>query len=693
MLTLQADFKLTPETIKSPNLCSHFTDSDLTTIGAECSRGYQADLLSRRDWQARNEAGMNLALQVAESKSFPWQDCSNVKFPLITIAALQSHARMYPALVTESDLVKTKIWDADPQGVLHATGERISATMTWQLTEEDTAWVGQTDQQLLNLSIVGTNYKKSRYSSALRHNVSELVLAKDLVLDYWAKSVDECPRKTHRIPTFRNEVREKVLLKTYRDVLAEGWYTSPVMPASQATSGRAEEDKRRGVSAPQADETTPIMLCEQHCNLDLDQDGYAEPYIITFEESSGCVCRIVTRFNDEKDVDRVLGGDYAGDIIRIRATEYFTQYTFIPSADGSVMGMGFGLFLGPLNEAVNSLVNMLCDAGTMQTTAGGFLGRGAKIRSGQSNFSPFEWKRVDANGDDIRKNVFPLPVNAPSDVLFQLLSLLINYTNRVAGTTDAMVGENPGQNTPAQTMQTMVEMGQQIYSAIFKRVWHSMAAEYYKLYRLNSRFMDMNRTYPGGATLNDFLTPGISSLCPVADPKITSKSQRQQLATMVKQSAAMTPGYDRDAVEIRWLKAMDVDGIEEIFKAGSPPPVDPKMQIEQMRQSGETQRKQMELAADQQQFVVELMEESRVNNAKIIELQAKAEESAANAQSEMAYAQVALINAEISQAQNRGEEISRRVTSILKAIEIRDWREIELKKLSAAKKEPLRAAA
>jgi hypothetical protein len=110
--------------------------------------------------------------------------------------------------------------------------------------------------------------------------------------------------------------------------------------------------------------------------------------------------------------------------------------------------MGFGTLLGPLNESVNTILNQLIDAGTMATTAGGFLGRGAKIRGGQYTFAPLEWKRVDSTGDDLQKSIYPLPVREPSQVLFQLLSLLIDYTNRISGTTSATVGEMPVANTP-----------------------------------------------------------------------------------------------------------------------------------------------------------------------------------------------------------------------------------------------------
>jgi hypothetical protein len=98
----------------------------------------------------------------------------------------------------------------------------------------------------------------------------------------------------------------------------------------------------------------------------------------------------------------------SGKIVSIKATEHYTKYGFIPAPDGGVYDIGFGILLGPLNESVNTLVNQLVDAGTMANTAGGFLAKGVKLRSGNTTFAPLEWKRVESSGDDLRKSVFPL---------------------------------------------------------------------------------------------------------------------------------------------------------------------------------------------------------------------------------------------------------------------------------------------
>ena len=679
LLKLDQPLKLNETAMRAANLCDQFSDTDLRRIGETCFQGYQQDERSREAWLRRNEAGMDLALQIQKEKTFPWPGCANVAFPLVTIAAMQFHARAYPAIVNGTQLVKCEVFGEDPDGSRQARADKVSTHMSWQLLYQDKPWEEQEDKAILNLSIVGTNFKKSYYSSTLKHNVSELVLAKDLALNYWAKSVEDCPRKTHILPRFRNEVYENVLRGIWRDILEEAWYASPRAPATSVQKG--QQDGRQGVAPPTtADESTALIFLEQHVNLDLDADGYAEPYIITFEKESRSVVRIVTNFDSEKSIERVALGSRKGQIIQITPTEYFTKKTFIPSPDGGIYDIGFGVFLGPLNESVNSLVNMLLDAGVMQTTAGGFLGRGAKFRSGTNTLGPFEWRRIEGNADDIRKSILPLPTNEPSMVLFQLLSLLINYTNRVSGTTDMMVGENPGQNTPAQTAQSMIEMGQKIYSAIFKRIWRASKEEFQKLYRLNGMYLPLDAPQPGGATRNDYQGSS-DTISPVADPGITSETMRLQLASAVKQAAASTPGYDRDEVERNFLKALQVSNIDRIFPGtkGQEPPKDPKLAIAELKEQGALQRKQLELQASREEFVLELMEERKLNNAKILELMAKADSESANAQTEQAYAQVAMINAEISRVKTRNESLNKRIEHLLKVAEIASQRQVEAK--------------
>jgi hypothetical protein len=232
----------------------------------------------------------------------------------------------------------------------------------------------------------------------------------------------------------------------------------------------------------------------------------------------------------------------------------------------------------------------------------------------------------------------------------------------------------------------MVEMGQKIYTAIFKRIWRSSKEEFRKLFRLNGLYMSLDVPSVGGATRVDYLGDD-SIIAPVADPNVTSESMRLQLAGAVATRAQSVAGYNRDVAERNLLKSMHVENIDQVFPGteGQEPPKDPKLVIQEVKEQGAQTRLGMQLQAAQQEFMAELLEEQRLNNAKIMQLQAAAVESAANAQSEQQYAQVAAINAQLTLAKSRNDALASRIDAILKAAKIQSDYDLGLKQLSKAK--------
>jgi len=609
------------------NIAPMLSKSDLDTIGSQVVKDFDNDLISRSSWEKRTEASLKLALQVAETKNFPWVNASNVKFPLITIAALQYHARSYPVLIDSDRPVKCRVLGEDKDGLRGLRADRVENHMSYQLLEEDEDWESEMDKVLITQPIIGCAFKKTYYDPIRKHNISENVLAKDLVVNYWTKSLETAPRVTHVLQMSRNEIYERVARGLWNEI-SEG--------RQQGSSGYAmgnnlqqAQDKAQGITPPEPnDSSTPIEILEQHCHIDFDDDGYAEPYIVYVRRDNKQVARIVARYTESdieynKDKSVILG---------IKAEQYFTKYPFVPSPDGGFYDLGFGVLLGPLNESINTIINQLVDAGTMANTAGGFLSRGIKLRGGESSFRPMEWKHVDTTGDDLRKGIVPLPVREPSQVLFTLLNLLIGYGERIGGSVDILTGQNPGQNTPAETTRTMAEQGMKIFNGIFKRTHRSLKQEFRKLYRLNQIFIQKNTAYVSNAVnagivlAEDYKGP-VTDVMPSSDPSITSDAQRMNQANALAMRVQATPGlYNRYEVEHTYLKAMRVPNIDKVLPDPKgpnavPAPTNPKLQIEQLKQ--QTRHAEMELTM--KLGLLKLMGEAEVNQAQIKKLEAEAE--------------------------------------------------------------------
>lgn len=651
------------EIIPHHNIAELLTEKELAEIGGAVYKNFEADLISRGEWDKRNEEAMKLALQIKEAKSFPWPNASNVKFPLITIAALQYHARSYPVLIGSDTPVKCKVVGEDKDGMKAERAYRVEKHMSYQIIEEDEPWESEMDKVLITQPILGCAFKKSFFDPIKQHNVSEYILPKDFVVNYWAKSIESAPRLTHVLYMTKNDVYERV---------ARGlWLKMNTKEQGEMLSSGLQDvqDTSQGMSPPPStDEQSPYEILEHHWFLDLDDDGYEEPYIIYMRRDTKQVLRIVARFFEEG-----VQKDGKGKVLSIKPESYFTKFPFIPSPDGGFYDLGFGVLLGPLNESINTLVNQLIDAGTMSATAGGFMSKGIKLRGGNYSFAPLEWKHVDTTGDDLRKGIMPLPVREPSQVLFTLLDLLINYGERISGSVDVLSGISPGQNTPAETSRNSVEQGMKIFSGIFKRTYRALRDEFRKLYRLNQLYITENTVYAGtrdndGMILVADYTEDASTVRPAADPNMVSDSQRIQQAMMIKQAAMATPGYNTYEVEKQYLKALKVPNIDMLYPDPNgpnavPPPANPKAEIEKQKLELENVRLQFEM----KQAQIELMQEAELNQAKIVNLQAQAAKLYAEADGVGKGHEIALLDAQIGAAKHNQANILKMIDLMQKA--------------------------
>jgi chaperonin GroES len=650
--------------MNSPNIAEMLDQRDLTTIGFNVITEFNLDKDSRSQWERRVETAMKLALQVAEAKSFPWTNASNIKFPLVTIAALQFHSRAYPALIPSDQVVKVD-HDSTTNPDLRAVKEiedrnlRVEKHMSYQLLKQDECWEAEMDKVLITVPIVGCAFKKTYWDFNEEHPVSENVLAKDFVVSYWTKNLKDCNRQSHILYLSQNDV----ISRQRRGI----WSDFQLRPQQTVVGDNLSEaqDLAQGNHQPQSDPGTPYEFIEQHRWEDLDGDGYKEPYIITVHKESRKVVRVVANYF-ESSIKR----NSKGEILNIKPESYFTKYPFIPSPDGGFYDIGFGILLGPLNESINTIINQLVDAGTMANTAGGFLSRGIKIRGGNYNFAPMEWKHVDSTGEDLAKGIYPLPVREPSNVLFTLLQTLVNYGERIVGSTDIMVGENVGQNTPAETSRTMAEQGMKVFAGIFKRIYRSLNEEVRKVYRLNQLYLPEEVKFAGGAVLASDYQTDSTDLRPAADPHVVSDVQRVMQAETLKQTALSTPGFNVYKVMRRYLEALKIPNIEEVLPDPQGPNAiqsgpDVKVQVEQIK----AQERKLSLETKFKLGVMKLQQEAELNKAKILKMEAEASKALEEAGGIQAGHDIAMLQTKLGAAKAHQEGILKSIEMMMKATE------------------------
>jgi len=605
--------------IESTNLCDEYDDQKLKTMGHQIVAWFDEDCDVRKPWYDKSEQWLKLAAQVTEKKTYPWPDAANVKFPLLTTAAMQFAARAYPALVPGPNLVAGLVIGRDEQGLKGQQAERIGKHMSFQLLYEMPGWEEDMDRLCLMLPIVGCLFKKTYWNSLDKQNCSDLVLPQELVIDYYAKSLESATRKSHVLYYTKNQYVEKVNKGEFKKIELKD-------PQTYQPDFRVKNEIQN-LYEPALSPATPHKFIECHCWWDLDEDGYEEPYVITIHYETKQPIRIVARF----DTDGIELSDDQKTIVRIKPIEYFTKFGFIPNPDGSIYDLGFGLLLGGINESVNTLTNQLLDAGTINNLQSGFLGRGIRIRGGNTRFIPGEWKPVDFTGDDIKKHIFPLPTKEPSDVLFKLLETLVTSGKELASVAEIFVGKMPGQNTPATTTMATIEQGLKVFTAIYKRIYRSLGKEYDKLFRLNSLYAD-DKVYftinePQGQTPQEVYKVDYNkdniSVKPNADPNVVSSSQKlmkvESMGQLLQLGTINPQVYTK-----RYLEAIDEENISELMNYQAPP------SPEQQKMQGEMQMKQQDsqLKASLEVMKAQLDQQSQEMEMrfKAVELQMKQRE-------------------------------------------------------------------
>jgi len=428
----------------SDNLAAEMSEGELTEIATKVIADYELDKASMADWFERMERGLELAKLTKEAKDYPFKGAANIKYPLITSAALQFNARAYPAICPPDRVVKAKVWGDDPQGTKAARADRVSEHMSWQLSAQITEWEEETDKLLVQLPIVGTMIRKWWYDPVEGRPRCRVIEPGKFIVNDKVKILDASPRATEEMSLYPFEIDERK---------RAGTFLSDFEP-----------------DVTGEDEQAPQEFIEQHTRIDLDQDGYPEPYIVTVHVEKKAVVRIVADFDAEDVVFKqeqqavpvqTIGVDpYTGmrapitqmtqqnvivGIASIRRGTYFIAHQFLPGLDGGFWGTGLGLLLGDISDTINSIINMMMDSGHYASLGGGFIGSEFRLKGGAQRMRPGEWRQVGTSGNDIRTAMLPMQFSGPDATMFQLLGMLIDAGREIASVKDVITGEQPRQ--------------------------------------------------------------------------------------------------------------------------------------------------------------------------------------------------------------------------------------------------------
>ena len=531
-----------PQSELFPNLAKKMDDEYLEQIGRMVCEGYDNDETSREDFMAEYKDWIRLSKVHPEhkKKSSPWEDAANIVIPMISIACIQFQSRAEDALFSTKDIVKAVPIGYTKEDSMIAT--RVAKDMNFQLDYEMPNFHEGMSYSLMNYPLVGTTIRKTYYDELQKTNVSDFINLENICVNYWTRYIESAPRITQVLYMQQDEINNRKLDGIFLDI-------DLINTSSVIDEGYIKEsfNEINGLAQPEADETTPRKILEQHTKIKIKKnDKKTTPVVVFVDYETKKVLRIVSRINPYKKEPK-------------NVIHYFTKYGFIPSPDGSFYDLGFGSLLKRSNETINTLINQLTDAGTLSNRQGGFVLTRSGIPRGSLSFKMGEYKEVDLrSSDDIRKVIMNMPTKEPSQVLFQLLGLLQDYANRVTTVSEAMTGDMPRSGVGSMGVVNLLEQGLKVFSSIFKRLHRSFKKEVQKLYDLNGIYRDEEEYLRIVAnsdlipmelarqivSINDYRRP--LDVQPVSDPNIISKSEKAAKSQAIYQTIIANPLFGQN---------------------------------------------------------------------------------------------------------------------------------------------------
>lgn len=526
------------------NLCDQLADADLTKLDNSVIEGFDIDKASMTEWEERMQRGLDLAMLVKEEKTYPWVNAANIRYPLITSAALQYNARAYPAIVPSTDVVKVAVMGQDAKGQKSGRAKRVAEFMSWQLKVDSREWERGTDQLTLQLPIVGDVFRKLWWDVTTNRVRSQIRLpGKHIVVNNNATTLGNAPRISDIVDLYPHQVKTNFLSGRFREV------NIPPKPE---------------------DDHSPESFIEQLCRHDLDGDGYPEPYIVTVHKETQQVVRIVAAY--DKSTVRIDGNR----IIGVDVVPYLVHYQFMPPMDGGLLGTGMGLLLGDISETINSTLNMIMDSGHLSSLGGGFIGaQNFRIKGGVQRVRPGEYKQVNFTGDDIRRGIVDLQFPGPSPVLFQVLGMLIESGREITSVSNVMTGDAGRQNMPVGTVMALIEQGQMVFTASYKRIYLALMDEFALIAGLNAKNLKAERynAFLDGEPADpatDFNMADMDVL-PVADPGSVTSMQKMSKAQFIWELAQDPRGIvNPQEALMRVLDAASVENPEALISQPDP---------------------------------------------------------------------------------------------------------------------------
>ena len=602
------------------NLVDFIDPSILTELSSDLISSVDSDKQSRGEWEKTYTEGLEyLGMKFDDSRSQPFEGSSGVIHPILAEAVTQFQAQAYKEMLPAKGPVKTEIVGAKTVET-ESQAERVQEFMNYYIMNVMQEYDPELDMLLFYLPLAGSAFKKVYFDFVTNKAISKFIPPEDLIVPYEASDISSAERITHAINMSLNEIKKQQVTGFYADVeISDQDYSE------DDSDIKLQIDEIQGIESSYKEDRNRTIY-EIHTVLDIegfeDVDANGEPtglklpYIITIDEASETVLSIRRNYLETDPLKNKIN--------------YFVQYKFLPGL--GFYGLGLSHMIGGISKASTSILRQLIDAGTLANLPAGFKARGMRIRDEDQPLQPGEFRDVDTTGGSLRENLIPLPIKEPSNVLMQLLGLLVDSGKRFAAIADMNVGDSNAA-MPVGTTVALLERGTKVMSAIHKRLHYAQKKEFQLLSKVFSDYLPPEYPFAMGSAPSEIKQQdfdGRVDVVPVSDPNIFSQSQRitlaQELLQMVQSNPEIHGQQGLYEAYKRMYAALGVDNVESLIPPppdNTPQPLDvgienSNLMLGQPAQAFEGQNHQAHLETHKSLFLTQVVKENPMIQSIII---------------------------------------------------------------------------
>lgn len=566
------------------NLAEFIDTMEMSRIAEMLLEGIDSDEQSRSEWMETREEGIDLlGLKIERPRAGPGggttgqplQGMSTAKDTTLLEAVVRGQANAIGEFLPASGPAKIEdVGDQDQDPIANDLEKNFN---NW-LTNVATEYYPDTKRMFAWLYFGGSGIKKIFHCPIRRRPVSESVDPQNLIVSNAATDFQNADRVTHVIEMRQSVFRRMVMEEIYIDVPMG----PPTTPMRNRIDQKLEliEGVRLNSSRP---EDMPHTIYEVYCELEIEEDDHVPeklkkfrvpvPYKVTIEKDSRQVLEVRRHWRPDDD--------------RCKMRRTFVKYSFIDWL--GFYGLGLLHLIGNLQLAMTAMLRIAIDNGMFANFPGGLMAKkqGADQTTNNLNPGPGQFAMVDIGQlDDIAKAVMKLPYTDVTSGLLQMITMVREFAQRVAGTADMPVGEGKA-DVPVGTIMAMIEQSTKVESAVHKGMHKAQEEEFEIILEHlqedpESLFVDKKKKNRNRYSNSDWDIPLAKqalndwNLVPKSDPNTPSHIHRIMKVVALLQMVAQSPGaFDMNKVLLEALETLGYKDAKRFLKDPNTPPPPP----------------------------------------------------------------------------------------------------------------------